>query len=153
MLNNREIEKHLLHNKHTRKYFKGVYSIDQISKIKKISYGIIVVNTDPSNLPGHHWFAISIHSKKQPAELFDSFGRKLTDIHIQKFIEKHTNGKTVYNKKIIQHPFSSLCGYYCCMYVLYKSLGLSMTKFVDQFGENLQKNDKLIKKLYYFWFK
>lgn len=153
MLHSDRIEKILKENKFTKKYFRGVFPIDKISNKKILAPGIIIVNTDPSYLPGTHWFVIFIRAQNYPAEIFDSFGRKLRNNYIKRFVKINSNGKILYNNKQIQHEFSSMCGYYCCVYALYKSFGLSMKKFIDQFTNDYVKNDKLIRQLYDIYFK
>ena len=54
------------------KCFKGVYPLDKLPDIIKLPINIII-NTDPSYMPGEHWVSLSIN-KDCYGEYFDSLG-------------------------------------------------------------------------------
>ena len=56
-----------------RTKFKDVYAVDEIPKLKSDS--LVVVNLDPSNMPGSHWTVI-YNKEGLVIEYFDSRGMK-----------------------------------------------------------------------------
>lgn len=73
-----------------------------------------ICNTHNSNEEGQHWFVVFHPVFNGLTEVFDSFGRELVK-------------NTLFNPYSLQHPLSSVCGYYCLLYlhsrfVLKKSL-------------------------------
>ena len=100
----------------------------------------IVVNLDPSYLPGSHWVAIRLGaSKKIITEYFDSYGQD-PDETIQTYIGANYIAQT----KQLQSPMSTICGQWCMYYILYRCRGYSLTEFVSQFNKNLKLNDKIV---------
>ena len=88
--------------------FNGVYSRDNISKIKDGAY---VINPDEYSDIGTHWVALYIQNN---VTYFDSFGVE----HIPKEIRAF-----IYNKNIktnifrIQAYDSIMCGYFCIGFI------------------------------------
>lgn len=124
----------------TSKDFRGVFPLDYLNKYQ--GPGVYVCNTDPSHLPGQHWVVIAV-SPYQKGEYFDSFGLQPQKAEFLHFLKKNTDLWT-YNRKTIQHPFSTVCGHYCVLYALNFSKGLSMNHLLSHFNENLYENDSIV---------
>lgn len=141
MMNTVDIHCALSTNKWTRNYFQGVFALDKIPKVVKKKPAIFVFNTDPSNLPGTHW--VAVHMTKNRSEFFDSFGRK-PDGRVLTFLKNNSNSFS-YNSQQLQSPFTSVCGFYCCLFLLYKSRRMSMKTFLKLFkNNNFLVNDCLV---------
>ena len=124
----------------TKQNFRGVFPVDLINQNNEP--GLYVCNTDPSHMPGQHWIVISI-SKNYIGEYFDSFGFPPQKIEFLNFLNRNTQRWT-YNKKVLQHPFSTVCGHYCVLYALNYSKGLSLEYFSTLFNKNLYENDIVV---------
>jgi len=134
-MNTIEIEKLL---SSTCKYdFQGVYSIDTLPLKPKL----LVCNTDPSTKPGRHWISIYV-SEDGRGEYFDSFGRPPTK-HFVDYLNKHCRN-WIYNTKQLQSIISTFCGYYCCMYCIYRSRGFDLFKIINLFSTDTAFNDSIV---------
>ncbi len=153
-MNTLEIWSALSTNKHTKKYFKGVFPLDKIPKFIKNRPGALVINTDKSNQPGTHWVAIYI-SADNYAEYFDSYGRKPIHKEFIKFFQRNKIPIILYNKTHLQGYFSTVCGQYCCMYLLHRSKNRTLKNFIKTSfkNQNLEENDDKVKKLFSNHFK
>lgn len=154
-MNTLEIHNAMMSNSKTQKKFMGVFSIDQIPKIFKTRSAMLIVNTDPSNMIGTHWFAI-YQLRKGCIEFFDSYGRIPTKRQFNYFFKKNNNNNKcfIYNPKQLQSFYSDDCGKYCCMFLYYRSMGVSMQKFIKKFSDDdFLKNDKQIQTLFKNTFK
>ena len=117
--------------------FQGVYSLDTLPKSPRL----LVCNTDPSWKPGEHWIAIYV-DKNGRGEYFDSFGRP-PNKHFERYMNSMCSSWT-FNKKRLQSRISSFCGYYCCLFVVLRARGFSMTKIVRLFTIDTGYNDWLV---------
>ena len=124
----------------TKNDFRGVFPLDYITQSH--GPGLYVCNTDPSNLPGQHWIVISVSNDRE-GEYFDSFGLAPQKEEFLHFLNKNTD-RWNYNKKPLQHPFSTVCGHYCILYALNFSKGMSMNNFLALFNKNLYENDIVV---------
>ena len=71
--------------------------------------GVFVVNTDPSDLPGQHWLAISIRGDE--VSFFDTYGRALSSFpDLGRVIDART---IVSNSVCVQGLDTNVCGDYC----------------------------------------
>lgn len=128
-------------------HFLGVFALDQLPprlpNDNQHSY-CLIVNTDPSNLPGMHWLAVYIDRNKNfLADVFDSYGR-VPPLSLQRWLTKHCRRWT-YTRRFIQGALTSLCGIYC-IYVLhvkcFRFPKQSFKEIVDsEFGEDASQND------------
>lgn len=148
-MNTLEIERYLKSNCATRKYFRGVYSIDNIpKKIYKKTPFCMIVNTDPSFLPGTHWLACWVEKTPKCSEFFDSFGRSPNYDEILKLFRNYSNC-VIFNNHQLQSDFSEICGQFCLLYLLFKCEMWSMRKFVSIFSKvDKIKNDSNVEKLF-----
>jgi hypothetical protein len=88
----------------SRNKFCGVFPYDMIPKnISKPCS--IIINTDPSYLPGKHWVAISIDSKGN-CNYFDSFGEPPNKYKIIHFLQKNCL------KKVFSSVYMGILGQY-----------------------------------------
>lgn len=154
VMNSIQISSCLRKNKYTRKIFRGVFPVDQLHlrSIKKPA--LLVVNTAVSTHPGKHWVAIYLPKDKGFVEFFDSYGRFLHNKYFEEFFKRFSNlNKILFNARILQSAFSSVCGYYCCVYAVYRAKGKSMNDFIKNFSNRLHENDRKISEMYYGYFK
>lgn len=130
---------------HTNDCIKRVCAIDQLpvkSHLKYTKNGIafIVVNLDPSYLPGSHWVAIRISpSRKIISEYFDSYGNDPNDT-----IEQYIGGNYIAQTKQLQSASSTICGQWCMYYIWYRCRGYTLSEIVSQFSSNTEKNDDIV---------
>jgi hypothetical protein len=87
-----------------------------------------------------NWLAIFIYCHGV-CEYFESFALKpIIRDHI--LFMKNNCKKVISNKKCLQSLESSLCGHYCCLFILLRSVGMSMTNFVKLYKtRDCYKND------------
>jgi len=134
-MNTNEIEQLL---RATCKYdFQGVYSIDNLLSKPKL----VVCNTDPSTKPGQHWISIYV-SEDGRGEYFDSFGRAPTG-HFVDYLNEHCRN-WIYNKKQLQSMISTFCGYYCCLYCIYRPRGFDLFKITNLFSTDTAFYDSIV---------
>jgi hypothetical protein len=131
----------------SRNKFCGVFPYDMIpTKISKPCS--IIINTDPSYLPGKHWVAISIDSKGN-CNYFDSFGKPPDKYKIIHFLRKNCEKKLFYNKSVLQNIFSDTCGHFCAVFLVFMNKGFKFSDFINLFSKtNTYYNDLLIKYLF-----
>lgn len=127
-------------NNKTKQYFQGVFASDKLPKLKVKKPSCFIINTDPSSKPGTHWVAIYF-PKKGSAEYFDSFGFKPKIKSITNFLTANCKRYT-YNKIQLQNIFSTVCGNYCCEYLMHRCQGKSKNLFFKKYPfKNTTQND------------
>ena len=121
--------------------FNGVYSRNNLSKIKDAAY---IINLDEYKSIGTHWIALYVNAKN--ATYFDSFGVE----HIPKEISKFVGNKNVTtNIYRIQVYNSIVFGYFCIGFIDFMLKGKSLLEYTNFFSPNeFKKNDKIIKKFF-----
>jgi hypothetical protein len=139
-MNSHQIENILKNNCHTKKYFKGVFSSNNIPAYDKYPY-TLVANTDKKGTVGEHWVSIFVKNNKQ-IEYFDSLGEE-PNSDISKYLSHFENIKK--NRYEIQSPFSDACGYYCIYFILNKSFGVDFKTILRTLLSTKNKNDILVK--------
>ena len=119
----------------------GVFPADQIPRLwtKPTAF---IINTDDHTKPGMHWVAFYV-DKFSNGLYTDSFGLPpIISDHINRL---RKNSKTFrWNAIQLQNDGSDVCGKYCIMFLYYMSHGLGFKKFLDNFSENLEKNDNVV---------
>ena len=116
--------------------FNGVYSRDNLSKIKNGAY---IINLDEYSGIGTHWVASWV--KNDNVTYFDSFGVEHIPKEIIKFI-KYRNIKT--NIFRIQAYDSIMCGFFCIAFIGFMFKGKSLTDYTNPFSPNdFKKNDDM----------
>lgn len=140
-----ELTQALNQNQSTTKMFQGVYPSDMLpTNLKKPA--LIIANTDESTKPGKHWVAFYL-PRNGPIEYFDSIGYLPIPKKFVTFML--CNGTSFrFNNRRIQNLFATTCGKYCAVFLYYKSKKISYVKFMNKFGNNLEKNENKINKLY-----
>ena len=126
----------------TKKIFLGAYARNELPK-QPTYPSCFIINTEPRHQSGGHWLAV-FYNKNGFCDFFDSYGHSPSYFGLHTFLQKTSNGWT-FNKRCIQGS-SQYCGYYCVLYLLYKSRNQEML-FFKFFGVNSSKNDEKIKKL------
>ena len=121
--------------------FNGVYSRDNVPKIKKGAY---VINLDEYENTGTHWIALFV--KTNEVIYFDSFDIEHTPKEINKFIG---NKKIKANIFRIQAYDSIMCGYFCIEFINYMLKGKTLLDYTNLFSPNdFKKNDRIIKRIF-----
>ena len=106
-----------------------------------------VVNTDGHTKPGMHWIGIYVDTEGN-ALYFDSYGLPpYVPDHIHRL---RKNCKTFrWNTTLLQSATSDVCGQYCIMFLYYMSSRLGFTRFLENFSDDLKKNDDIVRKFVY----
>ena len=121
--------------------FNGVYSKDNLSKIKDGEY---MINLDKYSDIGTHWVALWVNNND--VIYFDSFGVEHIPKEIIKFFE---NRNIKINIFMIQAYDSIMCGYFCIGFIGFMFKGKSLTDYTDLFSANdFKKNDDTILKFF-----
>jgi hypothetical protein len=98
----------------SKKYFKGVYSIDQLPRRERGAY---VINLDNHDEPGSHW--VAVFDDGENVEYFDSFGVHPTCL-------KFLGPNAVYSTANLQPLMSNACGFYCVYFIIKRSYNFPM---------------------------
>ena len=119
--------------------FNGVYSKDNLSKLKNGAY---VINLDHSENTGRHWVVIFV--QKDEVIYFESFGVE----HIPKEIKKSIGNKNIKTSIFrIQSYDSLMCGYFCILFIEYMLNNKTLTDLTKFFSPwNFKKNYEIIKR-------
>jgi hypothetical protein len=129
--------------------FKGTYAYNSIPLKKYFPIQAYILNTDPSNKPGKHWFALLIDNKNKSFEIYDSSGLKQTKTvmsSILKFV-KRISGKEKYQFKEnlirAQSETTSTCGYFALRFLIDRLLYKDNFKKASRYAD-IEKNEELI---------
>lgn len=109
----------------------------------------IICNLDADDKPGSHWVAIHIDTNGI-GQYFDSYGRTPERYHLQ-FLKRNCK-RWDWNVDRIQNDWTSVCGEYCLMYLLFKFQGCSMHSFTNIFTGNTLYNDNLVDEMFHSYF-
>lgn len=146
-MNNLELINCLKTHNVVKKYFGGVFAADQLhSKIFSNIPTYIIVNTEPSSSQNGHWYVLGIGHRV--IEIFDSSGKLFNkNKYLIQFLQKNIKNNTLirYNVKQLQDESSTICGLWCCMYILHRCQNKSITSFIEQYDDSDPvNNDKKI---------
>lgn len=142
MASSAEINTALKNYDTTSRVFKGCFPADMLPTAIEEFPCALIANTDSSSRPGCHWVAFYARDDEN-VEMFDSFGHCPGDYpQFKPFIKQFENIE--YNGTRAQEHFSSACGYYCMVYILFKCKGFSMTDFVQLFTDDYRNNDQVV---------
>ena len=138
-----QIEERVAHFSETERYFRGVYSSDNMP-ISTPPY-CFIVNTEPSGQPGDHWLAFWVNEKY--VEFFDTYGRNPWNPMFPSFFADFVGErKCVYNTVVLEGVFSKTCGQFSIYYICFRCLGFTYDEILNSFSSNVIVNDKLVKK-------
>ena len=116
--------------------FNGVYSKDNLSKIKDGEY---IINLDEYSDIGTHWVVLWVNNNN--IIYFDSFGVEPIPKEIIKFIENRNIKTNIFR---IQ-AYDSICGYFCIGFIDFMFKGKSLTDYTNAFSANdFKRNDDTI---------
>ena len=144
LLTNFGIEKY--HQNEPR--FNGVYSRDNLSKIKDGAY---VITLDEYCDIETHWVALYINNNNNNDDdnnnnrvtYLDSFGVEHIPKEIKEFIDSSLSITT--NIFRIEGYDSIMCGYFCIGFIDFMLAGKTLTEFTNIFSpNNFKKNDDII---------
>ena len=96
----------------------------------------LIMNTDPKDQPGTHWLALYAPSARS-IELFDSFGF-FPSMYSLDFVDR------LHSSYSFQSPSTSVCGYYCIVYIYLRSHNYSLYEIVDLLTD-ISNHDELLK--------
>ena len=117
--------------------FNGVYSRDNLSKIKDGAY---VINLDEYSDIGTHWVALYV--KDNDITYFDSFGVEHIPKEIKAFIKNKNIKVNIF--RILAYD-SIMCGYFCIELINFLFKGKTLTEFTNLFSpNNFKKKDDII---------
>ena len=124
--------------------FTGVYPEDRLPRVLRRPLAI-VVNTDPSDLPGRHWVAVWI-SRDGFGEHFDTRGIP-PEPPLRRYLERMAPKGFIHNKRRIQSGFTTICGMYVIEFLIsrrrnprlkYDRLLQTLYPFSDPFQNDLE---------------
>ena len=131
--------------------FIGVYAEDELKYLNITSFpSFLVCNIETSSEPGSHWIALGIF--RHSLEIFDSTGFKLflwsrVPCNMLNFIHKLSLTRKVVVSHRIQSRKSTLCGFYCILYVLARNC-TTLSQINKLFSKRLAQNDLIIKNIF-----
>ena len=133
------------------KHFIGVFAQDELSRLSVSAFPcFFIVNLDIRKLPGSHWIAVGLFSRR--LEIFDPLGFDIFSwpsipCHLLDFLLKFSVGRKVSVSRTLQPLNSTLCGFYCTFYVLARNF-LSLRQIQLKFSSSLSDNDNLLINLF-----
>lgn len=143
-MNTKQLDWVMKSDRFAKLQFRGVYAADQLPVKVREFPSAYIANTDPTSKPGTHWvafyFADEVHG-----EFFDSYGMS-PDFYNEKFEQfVKTNSSTwTFNDKKLQSLDSQVCGQYCLYYLLLRCRGITKSKIIEQFSDNVKRNDRYV---------
>ena len=122
--------------------FLGCYAQDELRTICIKSLPVfLIVNFDHSYSSGTHWIALRIDRKR--LEIWDPLGFNYNrwpniPFLLLDFLHKYSQHRDVYLCPEIQPPHSTLCGFYCIFFVIFRSCNTfhSCTSYFSKFTVN-----------------
>lgn len=122
------------------KNFLGVFAKDKIPQnLLKKPYSLIV-NTHSSHQPGEHWLAVHVDESGR-GFFFDSYGSSPQQWdEIFKTID-NTAEKWFFHTKRIQSYFTTVCGQYCCFFLIHISRGFTFDRIIHHLDSHTDRYD------------
>ncbi len=123
--------------------FLGVYPSDATPKLKNTKNQSVIFNLSKHNTKGSHY--VAIHFNNDTIFYFDSYGKKLSNKYILKFLKAYKLPIFFHNKKI-QTNESIFCSLYTLGYLkAVQKLKLTPKSFYDMFPDRPKKyNDTIV---------
>lgn len=142
MATSAEINTALKQHPVTARIFQGCFPADMIPTTLEDFPCAFVVNTDVSTMPGRHW--VAFYAKDDSSlEMFDSFGHPPSKYPQFKYFTD-LFAVVEFNGNRMQEHWSSACGLYCMVYILFRCKGFSLVDFVQLFTRDYRNNDQVI---------
>lgn len=141
-LNTQQLASYMLNDPFIREQFGGVLALDQL-QYTHLKPKIYIVNTDPQNEPGEHWFCIYLNCIP---EHFDPAGVIPMSIVKNYLIVNGPN--FLCNRQRVQSYFSETCGLYCLFYAYFRCRNYSFQSILSMFSNNLLLNETIVKFFY-----
>ena len=141
-MNNIHLSDILSSDKHSKKFFRGVYPRDKFCQLpplilnnNRYAQSHYICNLDESGLPGSHWVVVDFQRNTGKIYYFDPYG--LPPIH-DDVLTKLTNdcSSLSWNTHQLQAINTTVCGQYCTIYCLLKSRGFSSNDIINKFASN-----------------
>ena len=125
-----------------QKDYLGCFAHNKLPIFPKKFPKYLIVNTS-GRKNGGHWVALLILNKDQIL-YFDSFGRRVTNENIKKFVSNCND--LFFNSTCLQHMKSKLCGLFCILFVKLVKNKKDYKNFLKCFNNNvnLRHNDKIV---------
>lgn len=142
-MNTIQLNEILSRDSFTKNIFLGTFAFDNLPTI--LNYpACLIINNQSSTQPGGHWIA-AYFNKNRTCEFFDSYGNSPAFFELSNYL-KHNSTSIFYNKTRLQSYSSENCGYFCILFLIFKSRNFSLDYFLKNFREpNL--NDNMINNL------
>jgi len=128
-------------------HYLGCFAQDELSSLSIRSLPVyLIINFDNSYSRGTHWIALRIDKRR--LEIFDPLGfnsqRWPSTPHLLlDFLHKFSVNRQIYTSREIQPYSSTLCGFYCIFFVVYRSVH-TFSDCTRYFSTTLKKNDNIL---------
>ncbi|KAJ8050089.1 hypothetical protein HOLleu_03153 [Holothuria leucospilota] len=106
-MNANQIAHALLSDSLPKTSFQGVFASDPLRELQPNYPCSLVINLDPSHLPGSHWVAVFI-SKERHGEYFDSYGLPPSTLSAINTFMNRACLQHDYNERTLQGLFSNV---------------------------------------------
>lgn len=130
----------LSNDPYAKRYFIGVYAIDELpSRITKRP-AVLIFNFDHSTGKGTHWGAITVlNDSTLSLYYFDSFGVCPLPDELTTFCNNNARRLCV-STRCLQADTSEVCGVYACLFSIIFSMNKNVDSFYDLFPLFLRKS-------------
>ena len=139
-----ELKEYMLNDFYIRKYYGGVVARDELPAIIS-KPSVYIVNTDTSDKPGKHWFAL-FYNDNEINEHFNSSGNDPSE-YVSMHLFQHGD-KFITNTKRLQSFASSSCGEFALFFAYWRCRNYSFRKILQMFSTDLEQNDFLVQSFY-----
>ena len=145
-LSNHDIDRVLRKTSPVRDIYLGAFPVDRLPDLHLNNFPVmLVVNTDPHNLPGRHWISIFIDGDRQ-GEVFDPLASPLSN-HVMRFMNRWTR-RWMTNHNMYQHPRSHACGVFVLYHLLNRLCYPSLTALLQTLSPNPMENEIIMSAFY-----
>ena len=126
--------------------FLGAFPYDQIPPKPDSEMFSLIINIDPSTLPGDHWTVLLYKGNR--FYFFESYGRDFKDATFPKLFsakikEYISNSRYKYNTMWLQPLTTNTCGDFC-VYFIEEMAKNTFKNVMSVFSTNLLKNDRFV---------
>ena len=139
-----QLKKMVYNHRDLRSVFRGVYACDRLPVIPANKTVALIANTDPAHQSGQHW--VAFYYTPTCVYYFDSYGRPPCNRHLKRMM-KYRKRQQVFGRRL--QGLDGVCGQYC----LYFLWAMKYKKDFSRFGDDLNANDRLVRKLTATYFK